>query len=161
MPDLGGPNSTTLTAMRCPYCANDDTRVIDSRPAGAGAEVRRRRACPACGRRFTTYERAELPLLVRKRDGATDPFDVEKVRSGIEPALGGRPIADGVIEGILQRVGEAAQAAAPEITSDEIGHIVLEGLRQADEVAYLRFASVYKDFQGARDFDKEMATLED
>ena len=161
MPEPAVPDSTTLSTMRCPYCANDDTRVIDSRPAGAGSEVRRRRACPVCAKRFTTYERAELPLLVRKRGGATDPFDLEKVRSGIERALGGRTIADGVIEGILERVGAAAQAAAPEITSDEIGRIVLEGLRQADEVAYLRFASVYKDFQGARDFEKEMATLED
>ena len=161
MSGMPARDSTTLTAMRCPYCANDDTRVIDSRPAGAGSEVRRRRVCPACERRFTTYERAELPLLVRKRDGATDPFDLDKVRSGIERALGGRSIADGVIEDILKRVGEAAQAAAPEITSDDIGHIVLDGLRRADEVAYLRFASVYKDFQGARDFEKEMATLED
>jgi transcriptional repressor NrdR len=147
--------------MRCPYCANEDTRVIDSRPVGAGAEIRRRRACPACERRFTTYERAELPLLVRKRDGSTDPFDIEKVRSGIERALGGRVVAPGVIDGILDEVADTAQAAVPEITSDDIGRIVLDGLKQADEVAYLRFASVYKDFQGARDFEKEMATLED
>lgn len=160
-PDRPGRRSTTLTGMQCPFCANDDTRVIDSRPAGAGREVRRRRVCPACDQRFTTYERAELPLLVRKRNGSTDRFDVEKVRSGIERALGGRAIADGVVEGILTQVETAAQSSAPEITSDEIGHIVLEGLRAADEVAYLRFASVYKDFQGARDFEKEMATLED
>jgi transcriptional repressor NrdR len=147
--------------MRCPYCANDDTRVIDSRPAGAGMEIRRRRACPNCERRFTTYERAELPLLVHKRDGSTEPFDIEKVRSGIERALGGRDIASGVIDGILEAVADAAQAAAPGITSEEIGRIVLDGLKQADEVAYLRFASVYKDFQGARDFEREMATLEE
>ena len=161
MPGPVEPRSTTLTAMRCPYCANDDTRVIDSRPAGAGSEVRRRRECPTCGKRFTTYERAELPLLVRKRDGSTDPFDLEKVQSGIERALGGRELPTGTIDGILARVADAAQLAAPEITSDDIGHIVLDGLRQADEVAYLRFASVYKDFQGARDFEKEMATLEE
>ena len=154
-------NSSTLTGMRCPYCANDDTRVIDSRPAGEGREVRRRRACPNCGQRFTTYERAQLPLLVRKRDGTTDPFVLDKVRGGIERALGGREIPGGVIEEILEQVAVAAQAAAPEIPSDEIGRIVLDGLKRADEVAYLRFASVYKDFQGARDFEKEMATLED
>ncbi len=147
--------------MRCPYCSTEDTRVIDSRPAGEGREVRRRRACPDCGRRFTTYERAQLPILVRKRDGSTDPFALDKVRSGIERALGGREIPAGAIEGILERVEAAAQAGAPEIASEEIGRIVLDGLKQADEVAYLRFASVYKDFQGARDFEKEMASLEE
>ncbi|MGI9649386.1 MAG: transcriptional regulator NrdR [Acidimicrobiia bacterium] len=147
--------------MRCPYCADEDTRVIDSRPAGEGREVRRRRACPACGQRFTTYERAQLPLLVRKRDGTTDPFVLDKVRSGIERALGGRDVAVGVVEDIVAQVEVTAQAAAPEIASEEIGRIVLDGLKQADEVAYLRFASVYKDFQGAQDFEKEMATLDD
>lgn len=154
-------DSTTLTGMRCPYCADEDTRVIDSRPAGEGREVRRRRACPGCGQRFTTYERAQLPLLVRKRDGTTDPFVLDKVRSGIERALGGREVSVRVVEDILARVEEAAQAAAPEISSQEIGRVVLDGLKQADEVAYLRFASVYKDFQGAQDFEKEMATLDD
>ena len=135
--------------------------MIDSRPAGQGAEVRRRRECPTCNQRFTTYERADLPLLVRKRDGATDPFALEKVRSGIERALGGREIPSGVIEHILGQVAAAAQAAAPEISSEDIGRIVLDGLKAADEVAYLRFASVYKDFQGAQDFEKEMASLDD
>lgn len=135
--------------------------MIDSRPAGQGAEVRRRRECPTCSQRFTTYERADLPLLVRKRDGATDPFALDKVRSGIERALGGREIPSGVIEHILGQVVAAAQAAAPEISSEDIGRIVLDGLKAADEVAYLRFASVYKDFQGAQDFEKEMASLDD
>jgi transcriptional repressor NrdR len=147
--------------MRCPYCATEDTRVIDSRPAGEGREVRRRRACPSCGQRFTTYERAQLPLLVRKRDASTDPFILDKVRGGIERALGGREIPDGVIEAILDEVEAAAQSASPEVSSEIIGQIVLEGLRRADEVAYLRFASVYKDFQGAQDFEKEMATLDE
>lgn len=147
--------------MRCPYCATEDTRVIDSRPAEEGREVRRRRACPSCGQRFTTYERAQLPLLVRKRDGSTDPFVLDKVRGGIERALGGREIPDGVIEAILNEVEAAAQAASPEVSSEIIGQIVLQGLRRADEVAYLRFASVYKDFQGAQDFEKEMATLDE
>ena len=147
--------------MRCPFCATDDTRVIDSRPAETGKEVRRRRECANCNQRFTTYERAELPLLVRKRTGATEPLQVEKVESGIERALGGRMVSDGVVAEILEQVEAAAQAAAPEITSEEIGRIVLEGLKQADEVAYLRFASVYKDFQGAQDFEKEMAALDE
>lgn len=154
-------NSTTLIRMRCPYCAAEDTRVIDSRPAEDGKEVRRRRVCPACDQRFTTYERAQLPLLVRKRDGTTDPFILDKVRGGIERALGGRLIGEGVIDEILERVEAAAHDAAPEVASEEIGRIVLDGLKQADEVAYLRFASVYKDFQGAQDFEKEMATLDD
>lgn len=161
MPESPRRRSTTLTGMRCPFCSNEDTRVIDSRPAGEGREVRRRRICPACDQRFTTYERAALPLLVRKRDGSTDHFDLDKVRSGIERALGGRIIAAGVVDGILERVAAAAKAASPEISSDEIGHIVLDGLKQADDVAYLRFASVYKDFQGAQDFEKEMATLDE
>ncbi len=117
--------------------------------------------CPACDQRFTTYERAQLPLLVRKRDGDTDPFVAEKVRSGIERALGGREIAAGVIDGILERVEAAAHDAAPEVASEEIGRIVLDELKRADEVAYLRFASVYKDFQGAQDFEKEMAALDE
>ncbi len=117
--------------------------------------------CPSCDQRFTTYERAQLPLLVRKRDGGTDPFILDKVRGGIERALGGREILAGVIDEILERVEVAAQTAAPEISSEEIGRIVLDGLKQADEVAYLRFASVYKDFQGAQDFEKEMAALDD
>lgn len=154
-------DSTTLTGMRCPYCAAADTRVIDSRPAEDGKEVRRRRVCPGCDQRFTTYERAQLPLLVRKRDGTTDPFVLAKVQSGIERALGGREIADGVIDDILIEVEAAAHAAAPEVSSEEIGRIVLDRLKQADEVAYLRFASVYKDFQAAQDFEKEMATLDD
>ncbi len=153
--------STTLSGMRCPYCANEDTRVVDSRPAEEGREVRRRRACPSCGQRFTTYERAQLPLLVRKRDGSTEPFVLDKVRSGIERALGGREIAEGVVDGILEEVEVAAQLASPEVASEELGRIVLEGLRRADEVAYLRFASVYKDFQGAQDFEKEMASLDE
>ena len=153
--------SSTLRHMRCPFCAADDTRVIDSRPAETGKEVRRRRLCADCDQRFTTYERAELPLLVRKRGGATEPLQVEKIESGIERALGGRMVSEGVIAGILEQVESAARAAAPEISSKELGRIVLEGLKDADEVAYLRFASVYKDFQGAQDFEKEMAALDD
>ena len=161
LPALVSSHSSSLTGMRCPYCAAEDTRVIDSRPAGEGREVRRRRTCPSCHQRFTTYERAQLPLLVRKRDGATDPFVLDKVRGGVERALGGREIPAGVIDEILDRVEAAANDAAPEIASEEIGRIVLDGLKRADEVAYLRFASVYEDFQGAEDFEKEMASLED
>ena len=147
--------------MRCPFCAADDTRVIDSRPSDGGKDVRRRRLCAACEQRFTTYERAELPLLVTKRDGNTEPFNLEKVRSGIERALGGRPLPEEVVRHILEEVEAAAFASAPGIASDEIGRIVLDGLRAADEAAYLRFASVYKDFQGAQDFEREMASLDD
>ncbi len=147
--------------MRCPFCAADDTKVVDSRPAETGKEVRRRRACANCDQRFTTYERAELPLLVRKRDGTTEPLQIDKVQGGIERALGGRMIPEGVVAGILEHVEVAARAAAPEIGSEEVGRIVLDGLKEADEVAYLRFASVYKDFQAAQDFEKEMAALDD
>lgn len=153
--------SSTLPLMRCPFCSANETRVIDSRPAETGKEVRRRRLCANCNQRFTTYERAELPLLVRKRDGTTEPLQVEKVESGIERALGGRMVSEGVIAGILGEVESAARAAAPAISSEEVGRIVLEGLKEADEVAYLRFASVYKNFQGAQDFEKEMAALDE
>lgn len=153
--------SSTLAGMQCPFCAAEDTRVIDSRPAGGGKEVRRRRVCATCEQRFTTYERATLPLLVRKRDGRTEPFDIEKVRSGLERALGGRQLDPAVVEEILSEVEFAAHEAGPGFSSEDIGRIVLDGLKAADEVAYLRFASVYKDFQGARDFEKEMAALDD
>ena len=147
--------------MHCPFCEAEDTRVIDSRPAEDGASVRRRRQCERCGNRFTTFERAALPLVVRKRDGHTEPFDLAKVRTGLERALAGRPLEEGALQQILERVEAAARGAAPEVSSEEIGRVVLAGLRAVDEAAYLRFASVYKDFRGASDFEREMAELED
>lgn len=146
--------------MRCPFCGADDTRVVDSRPADAGAAIRRRRHCETCGNRFTTYERRESVPMVRKRDGRLEPFSAEKVRTGVANALADREVADGAIETLVADI-EAFVESEGEVGTDEIGHRVLEALRHLDEVAYLRFASVYKEFEGASDFEREMAALED
>lgn len=147
--------------MRCSLCFTEDTRVVDSRPSDRGAAIRRRRECSACGHRFTTYERAELTIRVRKRSGEVEPFDPRKIRRGVESALADRPVPGDTIDGIVARVEAMAAAEGPEISADEIGKVVLAELRNADEVAYLRFASVYKEFTGAEDFEREMAALED
>jgi transcriptional repressor NrdR len=146
--------------MRCPFCGADDTRVVDSRPAEAGAAIRRRRHCETCGNRFTTYERRESVPMVRKRDGRLEAFSADKVRAGVANALADREVADGAIDALVGDI-EAFAEADGEVGTDEIGRRVLEALRTLDEVAYLRFASVYKEFEGARDFEREMAALED
>ena len=117
--------------------------------------------CEECENRFTTYERPSLPLLVRKRDGRVEPLELDKVRVGVQRALAGRRAAEGAVLGIVERVADRARQSAPEFTSVEIGRLVLAGLKELDEVGYLRFASVYKDFQGASDFEKEMAELDE
>ncbi len=146
--------------MLCPLCGSSDTKVVDSRPADQGASIRRRRECLGCHSRFTTYERAEAVLLVRKRDGVIEPFQTEKVRRGLERALTDRPVDANDVDVMVEEVELAARAAGPVIESDVVGRAVLEQLRGADEVAYLRFASVYKDFQVAADFEREVAALE-
>jgi transcriptional repressor NrdR len=147
--------------MRCPFCGAEDTRVVDSRPAEGGATIRRRRACEQCNNRFTTYERREAALMVRKRDGRVEPFSPDKVRAGIAKALADRDIAEGALDAVVAQVEAYVEDRGPEVSSEEIGHQVLEGLRRLDEVAYLRFASVYKEFEGAQDFEREMAAMED
>ena len=147
--------------MQCPFCASSRTRVIDSRPIETGAAIRRRRLCEACDNRFTTYERSVVPLVVRKRDGRLEPFQVEKVRAGFESALADRPVTRKKLESMIAEVESAARSHGSRVDSDEIGRVVLSQLRGIDQVAYLRFASVYKEFQGARDFEREMATLEE
>lgn len=146
--------------MHCPVCNSGDTRVIDSRPAEAGAAVRRRRRCEACEHRFTTYERAVPAARVVKRNGTLQPFAPEKVRAGLESALADRPVPPDTVERLVART-EALFETMASVSTEEIGRVVLDGLREVDEVAYLRFASVYKDFQGASDFEREMAALED
>lgn len=151
----------TLAHMRCPLCGVDDTRVVDSRPAEAGHAIRRRRACSNCGDRFTTYERTEAAIQVRKRSGRIEPFMPEKLRLGIEAALADRPVSDRRRLDIVLSIEQALRALGSPVAADDIGRLVLEHLREVDEVAYLRFASVYKEFQGAQDFEREMASLED
>lgn len=146
--------------MLCPSCGAADTRVIDSRPAENGASIRRRRECEVCGHRFTTYERLEPQLMVLKRSGRLEPFSPAKLASGISAALADRPVSGSDVEAVVDEIEDAVALAGPQVTSEEIGRLVLDHLRELDEVAYLRYASVYKEFQGAADFEKEMAELE-
>lgn len=146
--------------MRCPECNADDSRVIDSRPADDGAAIRRRRLCETCGTRFTTYERCERTLMVRKRSGELEPFDGTKLSAGVGAALADRPASATQVSSLVTEVERRVRSSGGVVESDEIGKAVLELLRGVDEVAYLRFASVYKEFQGAEDFEREMASLE-
>jgi transcriptional repressor NrdR len=146
--------------MVCPYCTGEDTRVVDSRSAEAGVAIRRRRECAVCGRRFTTYERPATVHFVRKRDGRLEPFDPAKPRGGVERALADRTVPEGSVDALLEDIVDLVSARAGETSTDEIGQAVLARLREIDHVAYLRFASVYKDFQGAGDFERELAALE-
>ena len=145
--------------MRCPKCHVDDTKVIDSREADDGTAIRRRRSCGSCLHRFTTYERVERQLLsVVKKGGVREPFDREKIRAGLAIACGKRPVAEETIEEIVSAVErECHDAFEGEIASRAIGERVIELLRGVDQVAYVRFASVYRQFQGIDDF---VATLE-
>lgn len=149
-----------LCLVQCPYCEAEETRVIDSRPSEAGRSVRRRRVCTSCEHRFTTYERVAAAAAVRKRDGSLEPFDPVKVRSGLEKAVADRRVPPGAIDALVRAIEAEAVDAGQEIASTDIGRMVLDGLRGLDEVAYLRFASVYKEFEGAGDFEREMAALE-
>jgi transcriptional repressor NrdR len=146
-------------AMRCPLCTTDDTRVVDSRPADEGLAIRRRRACPRCGHRFTTFERPSAVIVI-KRDGRRQSFDASKVRLGVEITMADRPIAQDAIDDLVGTVERAAYTSQGSIHADEIGRVVLEGLKDIDEVAYLRFASVYKEFQKASDFEREVAAMD-
>ena len=149
-----------MRGVRCPTCASVDDKVVDSRTADDGAAIRRRRECLACGRRFTTYERVEeAPLVVVKRSGQREPFDREKVMDGVRAAAKNRPVSDEQIEALAAEVEESLRLAGPDLSSQEVGLAVLERLRLLDEVAYLRFASVYKDFADLRDFEREVGLL--
>ncbi len=140
--------------MHCPFCANDDTRVIDSRVAEGGAVVRRRRECEVCGKRFSTYERAELRLpMVIKKDGTRQSFDIDKIRSGMQKALEKRPVSADELEQGVQAVLRAVQEhAESEIPAGRIGEYVMEQLRHLDGVSYIRFASVYREFKDVDEF---------
>lgn len=146
--------------MRCPDCLSDATRVIDSRPSEDGAAIRRRRLCEACESRFTTYERSERALMVRKRSGALEEFDAAKLSAGLGAALADRPASSHDVASLVSDVEKAVRRRGGIVDSEAIGLAVLARLRTFDEVAYLRFASVYKEFQGAEDFEREMASLD-
>jgi len=140
--------------MFCPFCANDDTRVVDSRVVEEGSAVRRRRECEACGKRFSSYERAELRLpLVIKKDGARQSFDIEKIRAGMQKALEKRPVSAEQLEKGLNDVLRAVQETGQsEIVAGSLGEFVMEQLRSLDGVAYVRFASVYREFTDVDEF---------
>jgi transcriptional repressor NrdR len=149
--------------MQCPYCRAVEDKVVDSRLSDEGASIRRRRECLGCSRRFTTYERVEaVALRVRKRSGERVPFDRAKVVSGIEKACKNRPVTPEDIERMVSGIEEVLRAASRsgEVSSQEVGLAVLDRLRESDGVAYMRFASVYKDFQELTDFAREVGALQ-
>ena len=148
--------------MRCPYCATDDDRVIDSRPAEEGAAIRRRRECRACRQRFTTFERpSHEPLSVRKRSGALEPFRRDKLHLGMARALTNLGLDDEVLRTSAARVeAQIRRSGAKTVTTEDIGRAVLSVLLEVHRVAYVRFASVYKGFTTPEDFARELAELE-
>ena len=148
--------------MRCPTCASLDDKVVDSRTADDGTAIRRRRECLDCGTRFTTFERLEeLPLVVVKRSGAGEPFTRSKLVAGMRAAAKNRPVTGAQLDSVAFAIEESLRAEGGEITTERIGQRVLTSLRELDEVAYLRFASVYKGFEGAGDFQREAGLLSD
>lgn len=144
--------------MHCPYCRHTDTRVLDSRVAEDGTSIRRRRQCPSCERRFTTLE--QMQLVVVKRSGVVEPFSREKVVRGVAKACKGRPVTDDDLARLGQQVEESLRAAGQaEIPAHDVGIAILGPLSQLDPVAYLRFASVYKNYNSVEDFEAEIEQL--
>jgi transcriptional repressor NrdR len=146
--------------VRCPACGSFDDKVVDSRQSEDGAVIRRRRACLACSRRFTTFERLEeVGLVVLKRSGEREPFDRAKVVAGVALATKGRPVDSVALDALALAVEESLRLEGPEATSDQVGRAVLEQLRELDVVAAVRFASVYKEFDDLADFERELDEL--
>lgn len=144
--------------MHCPFCRNVDSRVIDSRTADDGATIRRRRQCPACDRRFSTSETATLTVI--KRSGVTEPFSRHKIVTGVRKACQGRPVSDDDLAFLAQQVEEGVRATGhAQIEAHEVGLAILGPLRRLDEIAYLRFASVYQSFETLEDFEQAIALL--
>ena len=148
--------------MRCPFCGNEDTQVKDSRPAEDGASIRRRRSCPACGNRFTTFERVQLrELTVIKTDGRRVAFDRDKLARSVRVALRKRPFDEERIERIVNGIQRRLEVEADsEVTSRRVGDVVLDTLRDVDQVAYVRFASVYQNFREAKDFQQFLGKID-
>ena len=147
--------------MRCPYCAHPESKVVDSRPADEGASIRRRRECLSCHRRFTTYETMEsLPLMVIKKDGSRQSFDRTKVLAGLIRACEKRPVSYNTLEAMANEIEQVLQNKMErEVSSAEIGELVMERLKKTDEVAYVRFASVYRQFKDINTFMTELNKL--
>jgi transcriptional repressor NrdR len=147
--------------MRCPFCGHEDTQVKDSRPTEDGSSIRRRRFCVSCGQRFTTIERVQLrELIVLKSDGRRVPFDRDKLARSIRIALRKRPIQEDRIERIVSGIVRQLEASGEtDISSKQIGELVMETLKEVDSVAYVRFASVYRNFREAKDFETFLGSL--
>ncbi|MCX7773867.1 MAG: transcriptional regulator NrdR [Clostridia bacterium] len=147
--------------MKCPYCSFQEDKVIDSRPTDEGATIRRRRECLSCHKRYTTYEKVEsLPIMVVKKDGSRQPYDREKVRKGILRACEKRSISIDQIENVLDSIeAQISNSLEREVTSEFIGELVMDKLRELDEVAYVRFASVYRQFRDINTFMNELNKL--
>jgi len=147
--------------MRCPFCGNEDTQVKDSRPSEDGSSIRRRRFCAGCGARFTTFERVQLrELTVAKSDGRRVAFDREKLKRSIEIALRKRPVDEERIERIVNSIQRRLESSGEnEVPSKTIGEMVMEALKGLDPVAYVRFASVYRNFREAKDFEEFLGSL--
>ena len=144
--------------MHCPFCRHSDTKVLDSRVAEDGGQIRRRRVCQECGKRFTTVE--QMQLMVAKRSGAAEPFSRDKAVHGVRKACKGRPVTEDQLACLGQEVEQALRSQGlAEVPSNEVGLAILAPLRELDEVAYLRFASVYRGFESADDFEAEIAAL--
>ena len=154
------PCGDSGVCVRCPWCGHDEDKVVDSRASEGGSAIRRRRQCLFCGRRFTTFERLEeVGLTVVKRDGTKEPFDREKVIAGVRKAIKNRPVTEEQVAALGERVEEKLRRKGRLVTTQEVGLEVLALLRRVDDVAYLRFASVYKDFQELTDFERELGIL--
>ena len=147
--------------MRCQYCNCTDSKVIDSRPTEEGSSIRRRRECTGCGRRFTTYEKIELvPLMVVKRDGRREAFDAQKIKAGIVHACEKLPVSMNQIDAMTARIEQSAYASMEgEVTSQRIGDMVMQELKSVNDVAYVRFAAVYRLFTDIGDFMQELQKL--
>jgi transcriptional repressor NrdR len=146
--------------MRCPFCAADDDRVVDSRLAEDGVAIRRRRECSACSQRYTTFERIEeVGFYVIKRSGERELFDRAKVLSGVRSASKNRPVDEEALKQLVLGIDEAMRLLNRDVSSEEVGLVTLEALRLVDDVAYVRFASVYKGFEGTEDFAREIGML--
>lgn len=157
----GCPPPDSFLGVRCAACGHHDSKVVDSRQSDDGGAIRRRRQCLACGQRFTTFERPESSgLAVIKRSGAREPFDRAKVVAGIQAAVKSRPVGAGEAEALAAAVeDEMRQLPSGEVTSERVGRAVLEGLRELDVIAAVRFASVYKGFDDLSDFERELTLL--
>ena len=147
--------------MRCPFCANIDDKVIDSREGRTGDTIRRRRECLKCSRRFTTYERIdEIPYMVIKKDGSRERFERQKILQGLLKACEKRPVPTPKLEAIVDEIeGVVQEATERELTTTEIGELIMRGLKKLDKVAYVRFASVYMDFKDVQEFMSELKNL--